>query len=284
VCRAEAAELYRPLFEKGLSDEADLVREAAVDGLLYINRAEALANLRGGFVNDRSITIRKKLIDAAGEVGGEEDLVWLVDKIGVNGEGEPAWQSILKILRRSGTGVLANWVARLESETLRDRLSGEQKLAFLEIAEQKAAGENNTVMLSSVSRALADIYKERGDFEAAARYLGMLNETGTAEVKKSVVPELLDVYLRWPKPELAAELVANCLLEGDIDPNSAIVRAIDAFLVEPPEGTDTNAVLQAMAGIEIRNPRTRPKWQVQLKRWIQRFGKSESSGKPESGW
>jgi len=49
-----------------LRDASDSVRETAVDGLYNINKADALAVLRKGHVNDSSLAIRKKIIKMAG--------------------------------------------------------------------------------------------------------------------------------------------------------------------------------------------------------------------------
>ncbi|GAI63731.1 unnamed protein product, partial [marine sediment metagenome] len=82
ACKAKAAKLFEPLFVKALSDETALVRETAVDGLIYIDKTNALKRLRKDiFINDPSEILRKKLIELAGSNGGKEDLTWLAEKI-----------------------------------------------------------------------------------------------------------------------------------------------------------------------------------------------------------
>lgn len=279
ICRAEAAKIFKPLFEEALKDEGtDLVRQAAVDGLIYIDRLSALSRLRKDLANDPSPVIRKKSIDLRGEVGGEEDLAWLAEKIGTTGEDQPAWQAMLKIFKRLGVDALSEWVARFSSDSGQNKASLEQRVSFLEIAEQKALAENKPAMLRSVRGKLAELYSASGQFEQAAKYLEFVRQSAqTAEEKQAILPDLLNAYLRWPKIELAAKLVETCLLEKDLDPNSAIVRLIDDYLCNPPAGADISPIVQALFEIEIKNPQSRPLWLGQLRRWAERLGKAAGS-------
>ena len=281
VYKAESAKRFSVLFEEALRDEVDLVREAAVDGLVYIDKASALKILRA-IVRDSSVIVREKIIELAGEVGGQADLVWLAEKIGTTAESEPAWQSMLKIFKRSEAAILSEWIGRFDSPNTKGKLSEEQKVSVLEIAEVKAEGENKIEMRDAVRKKLANFYRKAGEFERAAEYLGMLREVAqTEEEKEWILANLLDVYLKWPNVTAAARLVDNCLLEKDLDPNSVIVHSIDNYLMAPPAGADPNAVLEALTKIE--SPADRPKWREQLKDWTDRLGRAEESDKPEGG-
>jgi len=278
IHNAQAKKSFKPLFEESLSDKTNLVREAAVDGLIYIDKTQALERLRKDFINDPSALIRKKLIDLAGEVGGKDDLAWLAEKIGPNAEREPTWQAMLKIFRRSETSILSEWIGKLISQDSKTELSDEQKISFLGTAEQKAVGENRPKMLKNIREKLAKLYVKTSQFERGADYLGMLYEAAnTAEEKMAILPDLLIVYLNWPKVELAAKLVDNCLLEKDLEPNSVVVGAIDDYLSSPPAGADPNAVLKALLA-EIKPIGGRPKWEEQKKSWIDRIGKANDLG------
>lgn len=271
VCRVESARLFEPLFEQALDDETDLVREAAVDGLVYIDKTKALNILRD-FVNDSNPIVRKKIIELAGEVGSEEDLTWLSTKIGSTAEAdsEPAWQAMLVIFKGSDASVLNDWIAKFESPGMKAKLSVEQTISFLEISEGKAVRENKLEMLKNIREKLADLYKKTGAFEQAAKYLGILQaEASKVEERDKILAELLDAYLRWPNVEAATKIVDNCLLEKDLEPNSVIVLAIDNYLSEPPAGTDPNVALQALTEIAPFNKR--PKWLNQVKHWLSRF-------------
>jgi HEAT repeat protein len=272
VCRAESSKLFESLFQQALNDETDLVREAAVDGLIYIDKTKALNILRG-FINDSNPIVRKQIIELAGEVGNQEDLVWLSGKIGLSAEGEsePAWQAMLEILKSSDAGVLNEWISKFDSPSTKAKLSVEQMISFLEIAEGKAVRENKLKMLKDIREKLAGLYKKTGAFEQAAKYFGILQADAKLEVEErdKILAELLDAYLRWPNVEAATKLVDNCLLEKDLDPNHVLVLAIDNYLSEPPVGVDPNEVLKALT--KINPSRKRPKWLMQVQLWLSRL-------------
>jgi HEAT repeat protein len=277
-----ARKLFRPLFEKSLSDRTDLVREAAVDGLIYIDKAGALKILRNNFVNDPSAIVRRKLIDLAGEVGAKEDLGWLVEKIGSSPEGKTAWQAMLKIFDGSDTSVLSEWIDKFFSQDSQIKLSDDQKIAFLEIADRKI-GENKPEVLKNVREMLAGLYIEMGQFERAADYLSRLHKAAqTEEEKETILSKLVNVYLRWSKVDRAAKLVENCLLQKDLDSDNKVVRSIDEYLISVPEGgVDPNTVLEALGAIKIDTLQVRPKWRKQMKRWTDRLSKAADVEKPE---
>ena len=278
--KAKAATLFGPLFIEALRDETNFVRETAVDGLIYIDKASALKRLRKDFVNDPSEILRKKLIDLAGGVGGKEDLTWLAEKIGSNSESGPAWQAMLKIFDGSDSGILNEWMYKFTSQSSKIKLSEEQKIAFLKKAEAKAQGENRTEMLKDVREKLAELYKGIGQFERAAEYLDRLYKAaGTTEEREAILPNLLDVYLRSSKFDLAAELVGTCLAKEDLSGDNAVLGSINNYLSKPPPGADPDAVLKALSRIKLTG--ARPKWQEWLKNWTDRLAKSKETEKPK---
>ncbi len=277
TCKAKAAELFGNLFVEALRDEANFVREAAADGLIYINKTDALKILRKDFTNDPSIILRKKIIALADEVGGKEDLNWLSEKIGLNSESDLAWQAMLKIFRGSDAGVLNEWVNKLTLQSNKNKLSDEQKINFLKIAE---GAKGNSKYMPEIRKKLAELYYITGQFEQAANYLIILYEIAqTPEEKKEILPDLLDSCLRGSKPGRAADLVTNCLKEADLDPNDVVVQTIDSFFSKPPVGADLNEALTAL--VAIKAPQDRPQWQQQLKIWIGRIGKAKEPDKPK---
>jgi len=279
ACRAKAATLFGRLFVEALSDETDSVRETAVDGLIYIDKQSALKRLRS-FVNDPSIVLRKKLIDLAGEVGGKDDLYWLTEKIGSNSESGPAWQAMLKIFNGSDSGILNEWMGKFTSQNSKSKLSDQQKIAFLKIAETKATGENKANMLKDVREKLAELYKRIGQFERAAEYFDRLYKAAqTDKEREAIIPNLLDAYLRGSKVEFVTELVRQCIVKEDLDSDNVILGSIENYLSKPPAGADPNAVLKALSGIKL--PGARPKWQEWLKNWTNRLIKSKEAEKPK---
>jgi hypothetical protein len=189
---------------------------------------------------------------------------------------------MLKIFKRSEAAILSEWIGRFDLLNTKGKLSEEQKVSVLEIAEAKAEGENKIEMRDAVRKKLANSYRKAGEFERAAEYLGMLREVAQTEAEKEwILANLLEVYLNWPNVTAAARLVDNSLLGKDLDPNSVIVRSIDNYLRVPPAETDPNAVLEALTKIE--GPADRPKWREQLKDWTDRLGRAEESDKLEGG-
>jgi HEAT repeat protein len=270
VHKTEAAKAFERLFEEALNDKADLVREASVEGLINIDKTKALSKLKGSFSNDSSAKIRRRVIELAGEVGSSDDLTWLAEKLG-SSESEQAWQAMLTIFKAVDISILDKWVERFSSQDMEAKLSDEQKISFLEIAERKANGEKRGEMLKNVREKLVKLYIRSGRYEQAAKYLGLLREAaGSAEEKEAILAQILEVYLRWPKVETAAQLVDNCLLEKDLEPNSVIVLSIDKYLSEPNAPSDPNVVLGSLA--KIKTAKERPMWAEQMRRWTKRFG------------
>ena len=276
--RVKAAQLFKPLFIETLSDKTDFVRETAVEGLIYIDKADALKRLRTQkFFDDPSEILRKKLIGVAGEVGGKEDLEWLAGKIGSNSESALAWQAMLKIFDGSDSSTLKEWMEKLTSPESKIKLSNDQKIAFLKKTEAKAAGEAK--MLETVRKKLAELYYETGQFERAAEYFDMLYKSApTAGEKEVILPKLLDAYLRGSKVEPAAELVRECLVKEDLSSGNIVLNSIDNYLSKP-SGADPNVVIKALSGVKLSG--ARPNWEKWLKGWTDRLSKSEESDKPK---
>jgi len=278
ACKAQASERFRPLFVQALTAKKDLVRQAALEGLVNTGKTATLARLRTSeLLNDPNPAIRKVLIALAGDVGGREDLVWLWDKVGSGAESDLAWGAMLRIFKRCEPEVLAEWTARLTESGEKPRLSDEQILFFFEIAEQKIAGGDNTRMLRAIWATLAQLYKRTGKFEEAADYLGRLHDTAeSSEEKQSIVPSLLDVYLRWPHVDKAAKLIHNYLLTNDLEPNSPVALSIEHYLRESGTGVDPNEVLGGLIA-RIGPVEDRPQWQELLRRWNRRLGPNEGT-------
>ncbi|MCP4261770.1 MAG: hypothetical protein GY774_30350 [Planctomycetes bacterium] len=275
--RDVGAKLFEPLFVEALGDKTDFVRETAMDGLIYIDKARAFKILKTNFFDDNSEILRKKLIDLAGEVGGKEDLPKLVLKIGSNSESGPAWQAMLKIFDGSDSATLNGWMDRLVSENSKTKLTEEQKIAFLKKAEAKTAAEPK--MLKSVIEKLAELYYSTGQFERAAEYLDrQYKAVSTAADKAAILPKLLDASLRSSKVDLAVKLVEERLVKEDLGPGNVVIKSIDTFM-NKPSGAEPDVVLQALRKVKFSG--ARPKWQQWLKGWASRLGKSTDGEKPK---
>ncbi len=277
--RSESAKRFATLFEKALNDENELVRETAIEGLICIDKTRALKLLSKDFVNDRSQIIRGKVMELAAEVGSKDDLPWLWNKIGTNAESKAAWQAMLKIFNGCDVDIIEDWFGKMGSQASGQKLTDEQWISFLELAERKAIAEKRDKMTWAFREKLARLYIGAGQFEQAAECLGKLRETAqTAEQKDAVLGQLMEVYLGWPKVEAAARLVGNCLLAGDLGADSSVVRSIESFWDKPAGGADPNAVLESLR--KIKPAERRPKWEQQMARWTRRFGPAKKVEEP----
>jgi hypothetical protein len=284
ACETEANRLFAPLFEEALADRNDLVRAAAVDGLINADRARFLLRFeKGSLIDDPSVEIRRKLIALAGSVGGVEDLGWLWEKVGRAGEGDLAWEAMVKIFRVSDATVLAQWIGRFNAANGEKRLSDDRKLVVFEIAEQKA--QDRPELLKEVREKLARLYHERGDFQRAAQYWGVLYQSAPGESERaSILNSLLDAYLRWPNTDRAADLIDNCLLIKDLEPGDPVVVSIEHYLKAPPAGVDPNRVVGELLAKVAKAP-DRAIWQELRRRWEQRINPAkepEKTTEPQS--
>lgn len=270
VYRAEAAKLYRPVFEQALDDESDGVRQSAVDGLISIDRAMALRRLRTAFTEDRNPTIRARLVDLAGDVGGTEDLDWLSKQIGQGSENDPAWQAMLRVFRRSDWAVVNRWMARFGAADSEIRLSNERKAAFLAVAEQAAQAQDKSEALRDVWARLFRVYVVGADPQRASEYMDrLLAGAGGGPDNVAVAAGLLDYCLSLVPAhlEMAGAVIEKVLSEKDLEPDSSITRSIGTYLSDPPEGGDPNGLLARLREIEVVEPDRHDSWRRLLAQW-----------------
>jgi HEAT repeat protein len=279
TCRVSAAKLYGGLFEEALGGTVDAVRQAAVDGLVNIDKPIALRKLPENMISDPSPIIRVKVIDLAGDTGGAQDLDWLVKKLGVAGEGEPAWQAMLKIFRRSNVTVLVDWMARIAAPAMTGRLSADQEISFLTVVEQKAQSEGNVSLLKSVQESLVQSYISHNNLKQAADYLtGLFNAAASDKEKQQLRSRLLSVYLASSSIDQAGELVGNCLSEKNLDLSSEgfVIKAVEEYLANSA-GADPNALLKTLEQIKVKDPNVAQMWRAVLSRWVERFAKAKKA-------
>jgi HEAT repeat protein len=268
--RVQAAQTFEPVFVEALADKESPVREAAVLGFIKIDGPRALAVLAANDMNnDPSSTIRASMMDLAGKIGGPNDLPWLAMKIsGTNGESDAAWRAMTEIFKRSDSTFLAEWISRFNTDP-NMKLTPDRKIAFLEMAEQKADAENNAAILNAVRKRLADAYAEEGQFDKSAQYYGVLVETANGTDRDALLARLLEVRLKAKQFDAAAQLLANRLLEKDVDANDVLAVPIGRYLDRPENRDNAILVLKSLDG--IAGAANRSKWQQCLKQWRARF-------------
>ena len=277
--RAEVTRRFSGLFEEALEDQEDIVREAAVDGLICVDKPRALRILAKDFTNDKSQMVRARILDLAADVGGKDDLPWLWEKVGVNSESKTAWQAMIKIFNGCDVNTIENWLSKFDNQPNSDKLTNEQRISFLELAEKKVSSENRPETVRGIREKLARLYVKGGQYERSAEYLGKLRESAqTPEQKEAILGQMVDVYLRWPKLDSADRLIQNHLLEKDLGPDDVIVLAIDGFLENPPTTADANIIIDSLQ--KIKSPEPRPVWQQQVSRWAAAIGPTKSKAEP----
>ncbi len=269
--KPESARRFAAIFEESLADESDIVREAAVDGVICVDKYRALKILTKDFINDKSQIVRDRILELAGEIGSKDDLPWLWEKISSKSDSKPSWQAMMKIFNNHDVNVIDYWMVKFDTQAGPSKISDEQWLSFFELAERKSASENRIAIAKETRTKLAQLYIKSGQYEQAAEYLGKLRESaGNKEQKDKILGQLIDVYLRWPKIDAASRIVGNCLLEKDLDVDSTVIRSIETYLDNPNGGAEPNIIIRAL--IKIKTEDLRPLWHQQLARWIKRFG------------
>jgi hypothetical protein len=285
ACREQAAKQFNGLFEQALVDKAESVRQVAADGLVNVSadKASALRRLRKDLGGDPSMVIRVKLIDLAGEVGGVQELDWLAEKLGTVGEGDPAWQAILKIFRRSNATVLAEWAAKIKSPAMAGKTTSEQQISFFTLAEQKAQTENKVELLKDAQTNLADLYSASGNLKQASEYLKILFAGATVQEKPQLQGRLVHAHLMLGSVDQACELVSNYLSTKDLDlgPEDSVLKSIEAYL-NSPATVNPAGLLDAMQQIQVADPKILQAWRALLSGWTERYAKvkkTEDNGK-----
>ena len=266
IYKKEAITLYRPLFEQSLHSEADIVRETAVDGLIYIDRAEALKILRKDYINDSSLRVVQSIIKLANEVGSVEDIDWLAEKITTKAHSDISWQAMLKIFNGSGADVLGKWIDKICLEKTLN-LSDEQKLAFLDIAQAKAVAEKKTEEIAKVRPLLADIYEKSGSFSQAVEYVKLLRDAAPEDKKPAFDDKILNLYFKANNFKALSDTITEMLTKQDLTPQSSAIAIIAARLNNPAYVDANKDLLAALQKIKLPQDAPRPLWKQQIEKW-----------------
>ena len=209
--RDKAAKLFGRAFLDGLeSAENDSVREAGVIGLINVDKVKAFREFKKrGLESDNNLNIRKHVIQLVGEMGKPDELEWLLGRIGLNGDGELAWEAVREILRRQDASAAIEWSEKISIEGI----DGELGMELLEMAEKKALGENNAAILASARNGLVDVYLKMNQSEKVGRVLGdrLTNEDIGAGDEMAVK---IDVYLNSQETSPEAKAALTGVLSG----------------------------------------------------------------------
>ena len=282
-CRVLARKQFRPLFEKAMADEADRVREEAIDGLAGIDKTAALGLLRRSeYINDKSPKVRSRIIALAKDVGGPEDIDWLAGKIGSGAESDAAWQTLLTIFSRSDATVLTKWLDRFVGDRQQGRLTDSQWLGLLEIAEGKA--ESRPELQVRVLRLCVEYYTQKAQPDSLRAYLMKLSGVVTKEERPGILAKVLQMDLQAGNVEKASSVLQSVLAAGDLAEDDEVSRAVTAYLAlaQGSESPDPLKVLQEVfSKVKLAEPR--PIWDELRGRWLTPPSGSDTAGLPQEG-
>jgi HEAT repeat protein len=270
--REYARKAFEPIFKEALNYDTDFIRETAIDGLGYINKAEALKFLHERIDKERSEKAKLKIIEFAKEVGGRDDLEWLAVRLGqgTNSEAKQTWAAMMKIFSGVEIDVLNNWESRLVSVDSIYHLSESQEIDFLKIVLSKTPDKEKPKYYEQIaSRSF-----NTGQYEQAANYYNLLYTSNlTAADKDRILPKYLDSCLRCQN-EKAVTLVMEYLSNNVFNPDHPIIKTIENYFTDTKVGADKNNVLKALKGITLAQPK--PGWQAKLQLWTEMVNKPET--------
>ncbi|MHC5140437.1 MAG: HEAT repeat domain-containing protein [Planctomycetota bacterium] len=268
-----ARALFEPLFLDAVDVEDDpALRLAAVQGISYVDSVEALQIFKQkNLMQDQSLAVQQVVIDVAGQTGDEKDLEWLLVLLDGNGHSERAWLAIKSICQRQEVGFLLDWLPELENISA---TKGEYVREILDVAEQKAAGENDQDMLKRVREQTIAWLSERKVWEQGAAYLSGIGYSISENLYSDRTDfEAFIIYLYGGAVENAAEYVENCLSESDIKQGSPVPQAITVYFEEKAIGDASEVFLERILSIPQDG---RPDWSAFVSDLDRQFGPSVS--------
>ncbi|MBN1973187.1 MAG: HEAT repeat domain-containing protein [Sedimentisphaerales bacterium] len=269
--REYARKNFSSFFAEALDNKNDLIRETAIDGLGYTNKASALSSLRDRIDKEQSERVRLKIIEFAKDVGSKDDLDWLARRLtlGTNSEPKQAWTAMTKIFGSVDIDVLNYWETQLVSGEGKHNLSELQLIDFLKIVLAKTPENNKPKYYEQI----ANRYFKTGQYEQAINYFNLLQTAAATEVKNRILPGYLDSCLRMPNENLAAKLIMEFLSGNDFNSDSAVISTIDRYFKDEKVITDKNVILKSLKGITLN--KKIPGWQTKLKEWSDLINKTQ---------
>jgi HEAT repeat protein len=277
LTRSQASKLYEDAFVQGMAttDNAAL-RLAGIRGMMHIDPVKAFSMAkRNQLMRDESSAVRLLVIELAGTVGAGSDLDWLVGMMNSNGHLEQVWASIKSICQRQKSPFMLEWVPRLEQAAVR----GDYVREMLELAEQKAAVEQDAAVLAGVRGRLIGWYASQNAWEQGYAYL---EKIGYAAEQNSyaddVTASIFDVYLFSGDFDKLSQVVAMELTKNDFDDSLPVYRHLQTYLSDPaiPEEVK-RAILDKFAIFKVEN---RPEWQAFMRDWDDVYGVRGASSAP----
>ena len=266
-----ARALFEPLFLDAVDVEDDpALRLAAVQGISYVDSVQALEIFKQkNLMQDQSLAVQQVVIDVAGQTGDAKDLEWLMVLLDGNGHSERAWLAIKSICQRQEVGFLLDWLPELENISA---TKGEYVREILDIAEQKAAGQNEQGMLKRVREQTIAWLSERKVWEQGVAYLSGIGYSMSEKLYSDRTDfEAFIIYLYGGAAENAAEYVEISLSESDIKQGSPILQAITGYFEEKTIGGAPEVFLEKILSIPQDG---RPHWSAFVSDLNRQYGPS----------
>ena len=181
---------------------------------------------------------------------------WLLVLLDGNGHSDRVWLAIKSICQRQEVGFLLDWLPELEDI---DATKGEYVREILDIAEQKAAGENEQDMLKRVREKTILWLSQRKAWEQGVAYLSGIDYSTSENRPYSDRTdfEAFNICLYGGAAEKAAEYVEFRLSESDIKQGSPLVAAINGYFSEKEIEGDSEKFLEKISSIQRDG---RPNW------------------------
>jgi hypothetical protein len=275
----QASDIYKQVFLNSLdieNNENESVRLTAMEGLININKANALRIFRGRMVDDPSEAIQGKLIKLAGEIGSEKDLQWLAGKVSENAQ---AWSAMLDIFQALDKQTNKQWYEKFVSDADSVAVSDQQFVNFLQIVEEKLSSEEDLQTLITVREKLVELYKNTNAPDKAAQTLGKLLSSADTEKKKNqYFVKLMKLYLQTGEFAKVKDLINNRLLEGEFQENGQIIKTLEKFVSEGKDAQVKN-LLSELNQIQIKE---RPLWESKLSSWNQNLANEQKVAEEEA--
>ncbi len=240
--RERAAVLYRPYFEQaiGVPDNPP-ERLAAARGLSTLDKGLALGLFHEHeLMRSNSATLRLLVIEAAEEAGQPRDLEWLADYLAANSHAESAAEAFRAICRRAEAQVVWQWADTLDKAGTHGSLVRE----LLELAEQKAAADENEQLLADIRIRLAQWFVRRDAAEQLADYIQRLDaDDQVFTFPEATAARVLESLLAAQLIEQAAVLLFMC--QGGGGQYVQCLAHLDAFFASETVENETKQDLLA---------------------------------------
>lgn len=254
--RAEAAGLFGPIFSDGIKDSLPAIREAALAGLIAIDKANAMTVARqNNLASDSSVAVRSQVAKLAGSVGDADDLTWLAARVAASDDSDGNWQAMKQIFDRSDVKVIAAWVQKLEDMGLVDKIGPTEWPAYLSFVDQRATGADGGSVSTSMKQRLAAYYKDKGDYDKAATYYRQLLEAPVPKDKTPYTRNFAEACLKGGSTDSLKALAGAVgrQADGKLGKNNEFVAAIDEYLAANPGVDKARHVLDALGEVKGSN-------------------------------